>query len=173
MRLGTSPLTGRDKSGKLRCSFGGQVRGFCPFLVSAVRAAVDSVGRPSLLTHSTERSNLMRKWFLALAFIVLPLAFAAPALAVPPTTEVFVVDNDTSVNTSLCGFPITFTQNGTFKVITYYDSAGNPIKSILTNYKVRFTETATANGKTLLANFPTVYITSSDGTTVESGLRSA
>ncbi len=115
----------------------------------------------------------MRKWFLALAFIVLPLAFSAPALAVPPTTEVFVVDNDTSVNTSLCGFPITFTQNGTFKVITYYDSAGNPIKSILTNYKVRFTETATANGKTLLANFPTVYITSSDGTTVESGLRSA
>jgi hypothetical protein len=47
-----------------------------------------------------------------------------------------------------------------FQVITYYDSAGNPVKSILTNYKSRFTVTATANGKTLLANDPVVNFTS-------------
>jgi hypothetical protein len=116
----------------------------------------------------------MRRWFLTLALIVLPLALAAPALAVPPTTVVFTVDNDSSVNTSLCGFPITFTQNGTFKETTYYDSAGNPVKSILTNFNSRFTETASANGKTLVANFPAVNITSfPSGEFVTAGLRSA
>ncbi len=116
----------------------------------------------------------MRKWFLlsTLALIVLPLALAAPALAVSPTTEVFTVVNSTTVDTALCGFPITFTENGTYKVTTYYDSAGNPVKSILTNYNVRFTETATANGKTLVANFPAVYITSfPSGAFVQYGLR--
>jgi hypothetical protein len=117
----------------------------------------------------------MKRFFLlGLAAFVVVAALAGTALAAKPTTEVFVVDNDTFVNTSLCGFAITFTQNGTFKIITYYDSAGNPVKSILTNYNSRFTETATANGKTLLANFPTVFITSfPSGTTVEAGLRSA
>jgi hypothetical protein len=123
---------------------------------------------------ATEEGEKMKRFaLLGLATFAVVGALAGTALAAKPTTEVFVVDNDTSVNTSLCGFPITFTQNGSFKIITYYDSAGNPVKSILTNYKVRFTETATANGKTLLSNFPTVFITSADGTTVEQGLRSA
>ncbi len=113
----------------------------------------------------------MRKWFLALALIVLPLAVAAPALAVTPTTEVFTIVNFTYVNTSLCGFPVTFTENGTFKVTTYYDSAGNPVKSILTNQS-RYTETATAYGKTLLGNYPAPSITSfPSGTAVLLGLR--
>ena len=113
----------------------------------------------------------MRK-FLALALIVLPLAFAAPALAVSPTTEVIAIDHSTRVNTALCGFAITFTENGTFKITTYYDKAGNPVKSILTNYNVRYTETATANGKTLVANYPLVSITSfPSGAGVSLGLR--
>jgi hypothetical protein len=122
--------------------------------------------------HSTDRSNLMRKWFIALPLIVLPLAFAAPVLAVPPTTEVISIDHSARVNTTLCGFAITFIENGTFKVTTYYDKAGNPVKSILTNYNVRYTETATANGKTLVANYPLVSITSlASGTGVSVGLR--
>jgi hypothetical protein len=109
---------------------------------------------------------------LALSLIALPLAFAASALATPPTTEVTFQDF-TIVDTALCGFAITFHQNGNFKTTTYYDSAGNPVKSILTNYNLRFTETATANGKTLLSNYPAVYITSyPSGASVQTGLRS-
>ncbi len=105
-------------------------------------------------------SHPMRKPVLALALLVLPFAFAAPALAAPPTTEVFTIVNSSYTNTALCGFTVTFTDNGLFKITTYYDRDGNPVKSILTNYKSRFTETATANGKTLVANYPLVSITS-------------
>ncbi|MDP9255946.1 MAG: hypothetical protein M3Q31_05245 [Actinomycetota bacterium] len=97
---------------------------------------------------------------LGLAVLAVVGALAGTALAAQPTTEVFTIVNSSGVNTALCGFAITFTENGTFKVTTYYDSAGNPVKSILTNYKSRYTETATANGKTLLANYPLVSITS-------------
>jgi hypothetical protein len=111
---------------------------------------------------------------LAILAMLLSFANVSPALAARPTTEVVVIENSSSVNTALCGFPITFTENGTFKVTTYYDSAGNPVKSILTNYNVRYTQTATANGKTLLTNFPAVYITSfPSGDFVQLGLRAA
>lgn len=116
----------------------------------------------------------MRKRFLALALIVLPLAFAAPALAVPPTTEVVTIENFTFVDTELCGFPVTFTENGTFKITTFYDGEGNPVKSVLTNSNERYTSSATANGKTLLTNYPLVIITSfENGTRLELGLRNA
>jgi len=110
---------------------------------------------------------------LVLAILVLPLALAVPALAVPPTTEVSV-ENDSFDDTDLCGFPITFTDSGTFKTTTFYDRAGNEVKSILTNYRDRFIETATANGKTLTTNYPTVFITAFPSEDfVSHGLRAA
>jgi hypothetical protein len=109
---------------------------------------------------------------LVLVILVLPLALAAPVLAVPPF-EV-TVENTTYDDTELCAFPITFTDSGTFKTTTYYDRAGNPVKSILTNYRDRFIETATANGKTLTTNYPTVFITALPSEAyVQLGLRAA
>ena len=89
-------------------------------------------------------------------------ANVSPALAAAPTTEVTVVVDFTHTETALCGFPIVYTENGTFKVKTYYDSAGNPVKLILTNMS-RYTETATANGKTLTTNWPAAFIAKSVG----------
>ena len=65
---------------------------------------------------------------LVLSSVLLPLVFAAPALAVPPTTEVTVVElgDFASVNTELCGFPIVFDESGSFKVKTFYDAEGKP-----------------------------------------------
>ena len=117
----------------------------------------------------------MRKWFLALALIVLPLMFAAAALAAPPTTEETVVVNDETVDSDICaefGFDVTFIENGTFKTRTYYDREGNEVQTILTNSSVRFTSIASANGKTLLTNYPLVFITRGDGD-IRVGLRNA
>ena len=117
----------------------------------------------------------MRKWFLALALIVLPLVFAAAALAAPPTTEVTVVVNSVTVDSDICadfGFDVTFIENGTFKTKTYYDDEENEVKTILTNSSVRFTSTASANGKTLLTNYPLVFITRGNGD-IRVGLRNA
>lgn len=108
------------------------------------------------------------------ALLAVALAFAAPAVAVPPTTEVVTIENFTFVDTALCGFPVTFTENGSFKVTTFYDNEGNPVRSILTNFNERYTSSATANGKTLVTNYPLVIITSfEDGTRLELGLRNA
>jgi hypothetical protein len=110
---------------------------------------------------------------VVLGIMVLPLALAAPALAIPPTTEV-TVENSSDVDTDLCGFEITFSDSGTFKTTTYYDQAGNPVRSILTNFRDRFIETATANGKTLTTNYPTVFITALPSEAyVQLGLRAA
>jgi hypothetical protein len=110
---------------------------------------------------------------LGLAAFAVVGVLAGTALAAKPTRDVTVVVNQTNTTTTPCGFPITFTQNGSFKVTTFYDNAGNPVKSILTNYNVRFTETATAHGKTLLTNFPAVFITASSGASVQTGLQDA
>ena len=103
----------------------------------------------------------MRRWFFALT-LVLPLVFAAAALAVPPTNEVTTVVNAVTVDEDICadfGFDVTFVENGTFKTRTFYDREGNEVKTILSNFDVRFTSTATANGKTLSTNYPLVFIT--------------
>jgi hypothetical protein len=104
--------------------------------------------------------------------LVLPLIFAGSALAAPPTVEVFTIDNDETVDSDLCGFEITFIDDGSFKVRTYTDSDGNVTKEILTNFRDRFTATATANGKTLVTNYPAAFITTSD-TEIQLGLRNA
>jgi hypothetical protein len=117
----------------------------------------------------------MRKWFLAIALIVLPLAFTGAALAVPPTNEVTTIVNVSDVDTDICadfGFDVTFVENGTFKTRTFYDSEGNTIKTILSNFNVRYTSTATANGKTLSTNYPLVFITYTDAD-IRVGLRNA
>ena len=117
----------------------------------------------------------MRKWFLALALIAVPLAVSATALAVPPTTEVDVVVDSVTVDSDICadfGFDVTFVENGTFKTKTYYDGEGNVVKTILTNSNVRYISTASANGKTLLTNYPLVFITYTEDD-IRVGLRNA
>ena len=114
----------------------------------------------------------MRRWFLVLALVFLPLVFGAAALAAPPTTEVDVVVNDVTVDSDICEFDVTFVENGTFKTKTYYDREGNEVKTILTNSNVRFTSTASANGKTLSTNYPLVFITRGDAD-IRVGLRNA
>jgi hypothetical protein len=93
---------------------------------------------------------------LLVGLAALALGPAAPARAVEPTTFVFAVDNVTWTD-DLCGFPITHLENGTGKVTVFVDQQGNPTKAISTDMG-RFTITASANGKTLLSNEPTVLI---------------
>jgi hypothetical protein len=118
-----------------------------------------------------------------LGSVLLPVAFAAPALAAPPTTPTTVVTTVelgefAFVDEELCGFPIMFDESGTFKVKTFYDREGNRVRTILTNFNQRYTATATANGKTLATNYPLVAITSIDENDeedlrIELGLRNA
>jgi hypothetical protein len=96
----------------------------------------------------------------ASSLLALALAFATPALAAAPTSEIIVVTDFQYVDEALCGFPVTFVDNGTFNLTTFYDDAGNPIKSVATNYQARYTVSATANGKTLTTNAPAVVVES-------------
>jgi hypothetical protein len=115
----------------------------------------------------------MRTRLLFLVLFVLPLASAATAQAAAPTREVTTQTNLTYVDTDLCGFPITYVENGTYKVTTFYNSQGTPVRTILANQR-RYVATATANGKTLLTNYPLVIRTSfEDNTRTELGLLSA
>ena len=117
----------------------------------------------------------MRKQFLAFALVVLPLTFTGAALAVPPTNEVTTIVDSVTVDSDICadfGFDVTFVENGTFKTRTFYDREGNTVKSILSNFNVRYTSSATANGKTLTTNYPLVFITYSDAD-IRVGLRNA
>jgi hypothetical protein len=117
----------------------------------------------------------MPKRFLALALIVLPLAFAVTALGAPPTNEVTVIVDAVTVDTEICadfGFAVEFVETGTFKVRTFYDREGNIVKTILSNFNVRYISTASANGKTLSTNYPLVFITRGDAD-IRVGLRNA
>jgi hypothetical protein len=101
---------------------------------------------------------------LALGLMSLALAPAVPALAAEPAKFVFTVDNFTWTD-DLCGFPVTHTENGTGKVTVFADQQGNLVKSIATDMS-RFTITASANGKTLISNEPTVLILDFDANTL-------
>jgi hypothetical protein len=69
---------------------------------------------------------------------------------------------------------VTFLDNGTFKLTTFNDDAGNPVKSVATNYRVRYTVSATAQGRTLTTNAPAVVIESFEqGTELVLGLHNA
>jgi len=123
---------------------------------------------------ATEGERKMKRFaLLGLAAFAVVGALAGTALAAKPTTVVTVIVDFTYTDSTLCGFPIVFVENGSFKVTTYYDSAGNKVKSILTN-QGPYGESATAYGKTLTANYPAPFITSfTNGTLSLLGLRSA
>jgi hypothetical protein len=93
---------------------------------------------------------------LLFGVVAAALAPATPAVAVEPATFVFTVDNFTWTD-ELCGFPITHVENGTGKFAVFFDQQGNPVRSIATDMG-RVTISASANGKTLLSNEPTVLI---------------
>lgn len=121
---------------------------------------------------STKSKNRMMS-VLAMLAMLLSFANVSPVLAEQPSTEVMLVVDYTYTDTALCGFPIVYTENGTFKVKTYYDGAGNPVKLILTNMS-RYTETATANGKALTTTWPAGFIVSFvNNTAAQFGLRAA
>ena len=107
---------------------------------------------------STDRpgGGTIRRFALLVGAAALALALAAPAGATAPTTQVFTQDL-TFVDTSICGFPLTVHAEGTFKVKTYVDRNGNVMRKILTSQS-RFTETLTANGKSLVSNLPFAVI---------------
>jgi hypothetical protein len=96
----------------------------------------------------------------AAMLLAVALALAAPASAAAPTTTIVVVDDPPYVEDTLCGFPVTFLDNGTFKLTTFYDDVGDPVKSVATNHRVRYTVSATAHGRTLTTNAPAVVIES-------------
>jgi hypothetical protein len=80
-----------------------------------------------------------------------------------------------TVDSDICadfGFDVTFVENGTFKTRTFYDRDGNEVKTIFSNFNVRYVSTATANGKTLKTNYPLVFITRRDPD-IRVGLRNA
>jgi hypothetical protein len=117
----------------------------------------------------------MHNRLLTLSFIVLPLTLAATASAAPTTTEVFTIENFTYVNEDMCGpdLDITFAENGSFKITTFYDDQGNPLKTILTSFNERYTASATASGRALLTNNPLVAIRDKNGNQLFLGLRVA
>jgi len=90
---------------------------------------------------------------IAVAALALGLVASAKAA---PSMFVFTVDHFTTTD-GLCGFPITHVENGTGKVTVFFDQQGNPTKAISTDMG-HFTITASANGKTLISNEPTVQI---------------
>ena len=98
----------------------------------------------------------MRKTVSLLIGVGALVLAVGPARAVEPTRLVATVDHLTSID-ELCGFPITHVENGTFKIATFFDREGNPVKAIVTDIG-QFTITASANGKTLVSNEPTVGI---------------
>jgi hypothetical protein len=99
----------------------------------------------------------MRKIFpLLIGVAIAALAPAASARAAEPLITIVTVSNFTWTD-DLCGFPITHVENGTGKVTIFFDEQGNPAKAISTDMS-RFTITASANGKTLVSNEPTVLI---------------
>ena len=119
------------------------------------------------------KSKIRMMTVLTMLAMLLSFVNVSPALAEQPSTNVTVVVDFTHTETALCGFPIVYTENGTFKEKTYYDGEGNPIKLILTNMS-RYTETATANGKTLTTTWPSGFIVSFvNNTAAQFGLRAA
>lgn len=107
---------------------------------------------------------------LGLVLVFLPLLLATPAQAAAPTRVVTTQIDLTFVDSAICGFPITFVENGTYKTTTYYDRQRTALRSVITNQR-RYVATASANGKTLLTNYPQVIRTTfASNTRTEMGL---
>ena len=116
----------------------------------------------------------MRLTICGSAMLALTIALVPTALAAAPTSEVIVVEDFEYVDEELCAFPVTFVDRGTFKLTTFYDRAGNAVKAVATNHRVRYTVSATANLRTLTTNAPAVVIeTFEQGTELVLGLHNA
>ncbi len=141
------------------------------------RQRVDWVA-PSIRTpkHDPKGSNLMPKRLLALALIVLPLAFAAAALAAPPTNEVTVVVDAVADDTEICadfGLPSSSSRTARSRPgpsTTAKGTSSRPSSATSTRDSL---STASANGKTLSTNYPLVFITRGDDADIRVGLRNA
>ena len=125
-------------------------------------------------TQLSKRSHTVRNPFLKLGWTVLALTLAASAFAVPPASTIITIEDYSYTDSTLCAFDVTFTENGSFKFTLFFDSAGHAVKSIISNYQGNYTDTASANGKTLTSMYMGPYITSvTDGTQTQLGLRDA
>ncbi len=92
--------------------------------------------------------------------LLMVIPFAPAAHAIPPTSEIIQADPRPYYNDELCGpnQRIWFVDSGSFKYTVFYDNAGNPVRALSTNYRERYTVTASANGKTVTTNAPAVVI---------------
>jgi hypothetical protein len=87
----------------------------------------------------------LRKVTLFLSLFVLPLVFAATAVAAPPESETILVDV-TFTDTEVCDFPVTTHIEGRIKFTTHFDQAGNlTFDSAMPS--LRFTVTNPETGK--------------------------
>jgi hypothetical protein len=91
----------------------------------------------------------MRRVWLPLLVILAAMASAQTASANTQVRTVFHVD-DTAVDSSICGFDITFHYVGSFTETDFYDNTGFLYKSISTVGPGPFRGTATAKGTTLI-----------------------
>jgi hypothetical protein len=105
-----------------------------------------------------ERNGIRGFTMLRRLLVVVALAcLAAPAAASASASrqvELVTVD-ETLIRDHGCGFPIIEHQSGTFRIATFFDSAGVPTKSIIT-IRSPYVVTESANGKTLLGVSPFV-----------------
>jgi len=89
----------------------------------------------------------MLRRFMILAALAL---LAAPATAsASASRQVDLISVDSSSQTdSFCSFPLTEHQSGTYQVATFFNSAGDPTKAIIT-VRSHYTVSLSGNGKTL------------------------
>ena len=80
----------------------------------------------------------------ALALLAAPATASASA-----SRHVDLISVDSTFQTdSFCSFPLTEHQSGTFQVATFFDTAGDPTKAIIT-VRSHYTVSLSGNGKTL------------------------
>jgi hypothetical protein len=91
----------------------------------------------------------MRRVWLPLLVILAAMVWAQTASANTQVRTVTHMD-DTYVDSSICGFDITFHYFGSFTETDFYDNTGFLYKSISTVGPGAFRGTATANGTTLI-----------------------
>jgi hypothetical protein len=89
----------------------------------------------------------VRRLVLFLSLLVLPLVFAAPAVAAPPQSQTILVD-ETITDTELCGFPVVVHIEGRMKITTHLDEAGNLVFES-TTLSLQITGTNPETGKTV------------------------
>jgi hypothetical protein len=103
----------------------------------------------------------MRKWFLSACRDRSTARIRGGCTRRPPTTEVTAIVTPSPSMGHLRRLRlrrITFVENGTFKTKTYYDGEGNVVKTILYELQ-RDTSRPRRRTKTLLTNYPLVFIT--------------